>query len=111
MHPSVSVENAEISRFLPVSDMLWLGEIQYNCDSIFIVLSHWSLVGGGRVSSDSAIAVFGVFGWLEVGDGGEYLGYGWMFVLIGFDSPFLNIEGLGLYEDFLPYDLLDLLCG
>ena len=74
VHATVTVEDSEVGWFSPVSDVFWFGEVEYDGDSVFVVLSDRSLVGGGRVGSDGAVRVFGVFGWFEVADGHEHFG-------------------------------------
>lgn len=67
-HATMPVEHPEIRRLLPVSNVLRLREVQYDGHSVLVVLAHWSLVGGGRVGADGAMAVFGVLSRLKVGD-------------------------------------------
>ena len=69
VHAAVAVEHSEVGWFFPVGDVFWFGEVENDGDSIFVVLSDGSLVGGGGVGSDGAVSVFGVFGGFEVGDG------------------------------------------
>jgi hypothetical protein len=63
------IKHSEVSRFLPVTDMLRLGEVEDDGHSIFIVLSNWPLIGGGRIRAYGPMPIFGVFGRFKVGDG------------------------------------------
>ena len=74
VHATMAVEDSEVGWFFPVADVFWFCEVEYDGNSVFIVLSDWSLVGGGRVCSDGAMRVFGVFGWFEVADSHEHFG-------------------------------------
>lgn len=111
VHPSVTIEYSEIGGLFPISDVFWLGKVEYDGHSVLIVLSDWSLVSGGGVGANGPVAVFGVLGRFEIGDGSEYFGDGGMLVLVCSNSPFFNIESLGLYEYLLPYNLINLLGG
>jgi hypothetical protein len=109
IHPAVSIEHSEVGWLLPVGPhVLGLGEIEDDGHSVLIVLPHWSLVGGGGVGPDGAVPVLAVLGWLEVGDGDEYFGECGVLVLGGTNAASLYVEGLGLDEDLLPDDLVDL---
>lgn len=109
IHPAVPIKHPKVGRLLPVGPhVLWLGEIEDDGHSVLVVLPHWALVGGGGVGSDSPVPILAVFGWLEVGDGHEYLGECGVFVLGGPDAACLYVEGLGVDEDLLPDDLVDL---
>jgi hypothetical protein len=106
VHAAVSVEDSEVCRFLPVVDMLRFGKVEDDGYSILIVLSNWSLVGGGRVSAYGPVSVARVFGRFEVGDRQQCLGQRRMFVLICAHSAFLYIEGARLDEDLLSDDFV-----
>lgn len=109
VHSSVPIEYSKIGGFFPIVDMFWLCKIKYNCNSILIILSNWALVGGCRICPDSPTAIFGMLGRFKIGNGGHYFGNIGMLILISSNSPFLNIKSLGLYEYFLPYNLINLL--
>lgn len=105
----MSIKHPKVGWLLPVSShVLGLGEIEDDGHSVLIVLSHWTLVSGGRIGSDGAVPVLAVFGWLEIGDGDEYLRQCGVFVLGGTYAACLDVEGLGMDEDLLPDDLVDL---
>lgn len=72
----MAVKHAEVGGLLPVasSHVFGLGEVEDDGDSVLVVLPNWSLVGGGGVGADGAMAVLGMLGRLEVGNGDEYLG-------------------------------------
>jgi hypothetical protein len=110
LHAAVAVENSEVGGLLPVCAYVFgLGEVEDDGHAVLVVLSDWPLVGGGGVGADGAVAVLGVLGGLEVGDGHEHLGQDGVVVLGCADAPRLDVEGLGLDEDLLPDDLVDLL--
>jgi hypothetical protein len=74
LHSTMTIEDTEVGRLLPIVDMLWLREIQYDGNSIFVVLSYWSLIGGGGVRAYGPVAIFGVFGWFKIGNGHHNFG-------------------------------------
>jgi len=69
IHSSMAIKYSKIRCFFPINTMLWFGNIKYDCDSIFIILSDWALIGRGRVGLNVSIAIFGVFCRLKVGNG------------------------------------------
>ncbi len=109
IHAAVPIKHSEVGWLLPVcAHVFWLGEIEDDGHSVLIVFSHWTLVGGGGVGSDGAVAVLAVLGRLEVGDGDQDLGESGVFILRCADATCLYIEGLGLDEDLLSDYLVDL---
>lgn len=111
LHAAVPVEHPEISGLLPVGHVLRLREIEDDGHSVLVVLADGSLVGGGGVCADGAVAVLGVLGGLEVGDGHEDLGQGGVLVLVNAHAPVFDAEALGLDEYLLADYLVDLLHG
>ena len=41
VHAAVVVEDSKVGWFFPVVDVFWFGEVEYDGDSIFVVLSGW----------------------------------------------------------------------
>lgn len=58
VHTSVSIEDSEVCWLFPLSYVFRFCEIEDDCDSIFIVLTDWTLVGGGRISADGSMCIF-----------------------------------------------------
>ena len=73
VHTSVTVEESEVSWFFPVSYIVRFGKVEYDSTPIFVVFSDRPLIGGGRICSDSAMSILGVFGGFKVADGHEHL--------------------------------------
>lgn len=110
IHTTVSIKNSKIGRLLPVCPNVFrLSEIKDDGNAVFIVLSHWALISGCGVCADGSMAIFGVLGWFEVGDGDKYFGEGWVIIFVGPDAASLDVECLRLDEDLLANDLVDLL--
>jgi len=111
VHASVAIEYPKIRRLLPIRGVLGFGEVQNDGNSIFVVLSDGALVGGGGVGPDGPVTIFRVLGRLEVADGHEHFGQHGVTILVSLYASFLEVEGLGLDENLLPHDLVDLLHG
>lgn len=69
VNTSMSIEHTEVGCFFPVYAVLRLGDVEYDCNSVLVILSYGSLIGGGGVCFDVATGILGMFGRLEVGDG------------------------------------------
>lgn len=106
VHAPVPVEDSKVGRFLPVGGMFWFGKVEDDGHSVLVVLADWPLVGRGRVGSYGAMSILGVLGGLEVTDGHQHLRQQRMVILMGFDAPLFNMEGLGVDEDLLSDDLI-----
>ena len=111
VHTAMSIKDSKVGRFFPIGGMFGFGEVEDDGDSILVVLSNGSLVGGGRVGSDGPMSIFRVLGGLEVADGHEHFREHGMVIFMGFDASFLKVEGFRLYENLFPDDFVDLFDG
>ena len=74
IHSSMTIEDSKVSRLFPISCMFRLGKIKNDRDSVFVILSDGALVCRGRVGSNGAMSIFGVFGGFKIADGHEHFG-------------------------------------
>lgn len=109
VHATMTIKYSEICRFFPIGYMFRFAEIQYYCNSIFIVLSDWSLVRRCRICPDSSMTIFGVLGRLEIADRHEHFRQHGVMILMRFDASFFQMKRLRLNKNFLPDDLIYLL--
>jgi hypothetical protein len=68
------IKNTEIGNFFKLHTVLWFGNVKNNGDSIFVILTYWSLVGGCSIGLDIPIGFEGMFGFLKIRNCIEYFG-------------------------------------
>ncbi len=100
VHASMPIENTKVSRLFPVCNMLRFCKIENDCNSIFVILTNRTLIGGCRVGPYGTMCIFWMLSRLKIWYGKEIFGERRMLVFISFDTSLLKIEIFRLNKNF-----------
>lgn len=110
INASVSIEYPKVSCLFPVSAVLRLANIQYNGNTVLIILSNWPLIGRGWIGTNVSVGILGVLRWLKIWYGIQNFRQRWMLILIDPKFPFLYLKIFSLQINLLSDYLILLSC-